>query len=252
MKKRVIIVFLVCIFISQIVSAGVFYTDVFFSDGFESYLLGQNTIQPNWVPQYGKRANVSFDDGDKALLIDSYSEYGGDRDIHVLLNRSELYPEKWKTTDFEFNYKVVDCNSTWKSTQKVTPQGASAYLYYFDPNNFIDVEFKINANDTFCGSGLAQISAFKRVDGISTAIIPYTTFNFTMDKTYKVNLVLDKLNSTNYNLNVNLDERLVSSSAKIGSTDIKGGRLLLENAGTKTYFDDVFVKVVRITKSRFK
>ena len=213
-----------------------------YRDNFQSYSLGINTLQPNWIPQYPLFVEVMNENNNKYVRLNSMSPIGGDRDLHIALNKTNIISPVPQNIDLQWSFKVTECNSTWKLIEGVTPQGANAYLYYNDPNNFIDVEFKIFANNTFCGSGNAQLSAFKRVNGISTPLIPYTTFSFLMNTTYAAKLTLKKLNNTHYNYTVYLDGVMLANSLKVALSDVMDGLLLLENAGTKTNFDSVIVK----------
>ena len=203
-------------------------------DNFSSYSIGFDTMKPNWIPQYPGLVMITNED---KMLINAYTEYGGDRDIHVELNINSI-PEAPNPINMAWRFKSMNCNQTWKDAQGVNPQPSSAYLYYYDPDNFIDVEFKAVGGVGTCGEGIAQISSFKRINGVSTALIPYTDYNFMFNRDYNVLLNLEDFNSTNYNLSIYLDGVIKASSVDILKNEIKEGAFLLESAGTMTLFDD--------------
>jgi hypothetical protein len=234
----VLVLFIVIIFFLGITSAA---TEFYFKDNFESYPLGYNTIYQKWIPQYASRVSIQQNNQGKYLLIDSLYPYQGDRDVHVAFKK-DFFASKRKKVRLTWDFKVVSCNETWKAAKGISPQGSSGYLYYNNPQDFISAEIKVFANSTFCGDGTAQISAFKRVNGTSSALIPYTTYSFEMNKTYNVKLGLEKENYTSYKISIYLDNSLIATSSKILVSDIKTGRFLLENGGTLTSFDNVVIR----------
>ncbi len=238
--RWVILLFLVIIIILflGITSAA---PEFYFEDNFENYSLGYNTTSAIWIPQYISRASIQQNNQGKYLLIDSLSPYQGDRDVHVTFN-SIFFTTKRKKVSLTWDFRVISCNETWKATKGISPQGSSGYLYYHSPQDFISAEIKVFANSTFCGNGTAQISAFKRVNGTSSALIPYTTYSFVMNKTYNVQLNLEELNYTSYKLSIYLNNSLIVNSSSILFSDIKAGRFLLENGGTLTSFDNIVIR----------
>ena len=230
MKKGVFIVFIVFILNSNYVIASVY------RDNFQAYKLGTNTLQPVWIPQYSSLVEVVRKDSNKFVRLNYLTPFNGDRDLHIELNRNIYQPK-----ELQWAFRVIACNSTWKKSESVTPQGASAYLYYYDENNFIDVEFKVYANSSYCGDGLAQLSAFKRVNRVSTPLIPYTRFPFIMNRWYRAKIEFIKYNLTHYNYTVYLDNTFLANSLNISLGEIKEGRVLLENGGTVSDFDEVSV-----------
>ena len=241
MKKAGVLLLLV-VYCSPLVFASHGGPNHGYRDNFQSYNLGINTLQPHWVPQYPLFVEVMDEKNNKFVRLNSMSSIGGDRDLHIVLNETNVISLIPQNIDLQWSFKVTDCNSTWKLVEGIAPQGANGYLYYHDPNNFVDGEFKIFANNSFCGSGNAQLSAFKRINGISTPLIPYTTFPFSMNTFYTARLSLKKLNSTHYNYTIYLNGDLLANSLKVALIDVSDGTLLLENAGTKTNFDSVIVK----------
>ncbi len=63
-----------------------------------------------------------------------------------------------------------------------------------------------------------------------------------MDKSYNPQVKLEKYNSTNYKLSIYLNNELMTFSNTIYKDDFPKGKILLENAGTITEFDDVVIK----------
>ncbi len=215
--------------------------EFYFEDNFENYSLGYNTTSATWIPQYISRVSVQQNNQGKYLLIDSLSPYQGDRDVHVSFN-NVFFTTKRKKVSLTWDFKVLSCNQTWKASKGISPQGSSGYLYYNNPQDFISAEVKVFANSTFCGNGIAQISAFKRVNGTSSALIPYTTYLFEMNKTYNIQLNMEEFNYTSYKLSIYLNNSLAATSNNIPVSDIKAGRFLLENGGTLTSFDNVVIR----------
>lgn len=205
-----------------------------FYDDFEQYSLGKLNTS-NWISQYSSRVNV-IDYDSKNLEINSLTEFQGDRDVHIELNNSNYPTQLFDNLIISWDFQVLECNSIWKVSQGVTPQGSSLYSYYSNDNNFISIEFKINANNLSCGSGTAQISAFKRENGITSPIIPYTTYSFIMNKTFNPVIQINKNNSNITNVLINLNNISIISSAFNYSTY---GKILFESGGTKTIFDNI-------------
>lgn len=238
--KRVVIVVILLFSVISFVKFASAATQFYFDDDFESYSLGYNTISPSWTPQYSSRVSIQKNNEGKYLQIDSFSPYGGDRDVHVAYNKI-FYPAKKKKVSLAWDFTVVSCNETWKATEGVTPQGSSGYLYYNNPQDFISAELKIKANATSCGNGAAQVSVFKRVNSISTPLVPYTTYYFAMNKNYHVKMLLGSVNLTTFKISIYLDDVLVASSENVLFSDVKSGKFLLENGGTITNFDNVVI-----------
>ena len=205
-----------------------------FYEDFEVYPLGKldTTI---WVPQYDPITHI-IESNSKELELNSFTEFRGDRDNHVQLNITN-FTKIYDNLKITFDFKALECNSTWKMTQGVTPQASSVYAYYSNEDNFISIEFKVKANNTFCGDGEAQISAFKRVNHISTSLIPFTTYNFSMNKTYRPILEINNTNNKT-TIYIQIDNRSIVSSEFDFSNN---GNILIENGGTKTIFDNVYI-----------
>ena len=237
MKKRGVQLVL---FILLICSANAYA--VKYKDNFQTYKVG-GSLEPNWIAQYPELVSIEVLEKNKFVRLNSYVPFMGDRDSHIEQNKIGSL-DLVKELSLMWDFWVEDCNPYWKLEEGVTPQGSSGYLYYNGPNNFLNAEFKINANQTTCGSGIGQISVFKRVNGISTPLIPYTTFNFMMDEKYEGKLVLEKIGSE-YLYFVYLDNKLVGSSI-LDVSDIKQGSILLENGGTITGFDNVVIRLEKV------
>ena len=178
MKKGVLL--LIVIFIC----ARVYAQEYVFSEDFESYNLGNDTMLPVWVPQYLGLASIVKEGTNKLLDLNCYSPYQGDRDIHVALNNYNLSDTLFDDSLSSWEFRVSACNSTWFSKYGIRPQGANIYLLYSDEDNFISVEYKVNATNNSCGAGEAQIAAFQRLNGVTNAIIPYRTYQFFMNQTF--------------------------------------------------------------------
>ena len=209
----------------------------FYSDDFSSYIVGNDTTKPNWIPQYTGFLNITSD----GIILSNYLiETNGDRDIHITLNKTDKIQDKIQNITMNWDYNTTDCNSSYFDTEGVSNIASSGYLFYNNTagDDFLSVEFKTFANVTGCFAGDAQISMFKRVNGVSTALIPFTQYVFAFNQTYQVKLTVEQLNSTNYNYTMYLDGILIRSTINISTSEIKDGSFLLENAGTKTYFDN--------------
>ena len=242
MKKEVMVV--AALFVISFTSFATASHKFSFYDNFESYALGYNTTLPKWIPQYSSRVSTQQNSEGKYLFIDSISPYQGDRDVHSSFYKI-FYPSKRKKISLEWDFTANSCNQTFKAVKGISPQASTGYLYYNNPQDFISAEFKVFANLTSCGNGVAQISAFKRVNGTSYSLIPYTTYSFEMNKTYTPKLVLESINYTSYKISVYLNGVLVAYSDKINPNELKSGQLLIENGGATTLFDNVRIKEYR-------
>lgn len=216
------------------------WSGTYLSENFDSYSIGNDTMRPTWVPQYYGLVNIT---PYNTMQVNAYRPFQGDRDIHVSINSSSV-PNIIRNVTFSFSYNITDCNQTWKGDENVTQQGATGYLFYNNTpgNDFLDAEFKMFSNNTSCTNGTAQLSSFKRVNGVSTALIPFTQFAQQMNKTLNVVMRFESYNSTNYNYTISLNGTVLASTLGVGINDIKAGPLLLESAGTITEFSNVSVK----------
>ena len=236
MRKRERLVFLFCLSLVFLISSSSAY---YFYDDFHSYPSGSNNLSPNWIPQYPQRVNISTIGVSKVLVMDTYTKFKGDRDNHILLNNSQKNLANSTKISANWSFSVDSCNSSWKREFGVSPQGSSVYFYYNNPQNFLSVEFKVFANTTDCGSGLAQISAFKRVNGTSSPLIPYSTYNFSLNKIYSPTVMLINSNSTYYFLISISNTRIISSN--VTKNEVMNGSFLLENSGVIGKFYSVEV-----------
>lgn len=211
-------------------------------DDFSSYVVGFDTVQPNWVPQYTARVNITTDGWMQLNYLDGNNS---DRDLHVTLNRSEI-SRGIQNLSIKFNYKVIDCNSTFRVIEGISPIGASGYLYYADGDNFISFESKVNGTDSTCGSGNALFNMYKRVGGTTVALLNNQAFTFNISDTYNISVNFTKINTTNFNYSVVVSNTsfyvIGNFSTNITVGDVKeGDAFLLENAGAVTQFDNVNV-----------
>ena len=230
MKKRLVIVLSIIVMILYSFS---FIYGFEYTDDFSSYDLGYDTFKPTWIPQYEGLISIG-NDSKNFMRIESLRPFEGDRDIHVKLNKNETI--NFTTLITEFDFLTSDCNDTWRMIKNISPQAASIYIDYYDEDNFVSVEYKINANDSYCGDGIAQITAFKRINGISINITPYTTYEFMMNNKYNAKIIAN-VNEDNWNLKIYLDDKLVRVTDFIFNKELKGD-FLLESAGTVTNFYD--------------
>lgn len=211
-----------------------FSKDIFLDD-FESFNVGQNNLPPTYIPQYASKVNITNSDT-KEIFINAYSSFGGDRDVHVELNRTDLFPDNSDTLSASVDYRVID----WNSTQVVTI-GNSIYLHYADGNNFLSGEWKVNK---VTGTGLAQLSTFKRVGGVSTTLCTGScpSFTTTINQTVNSKMTMIKYNSTNYNVTFYVNNIPLVSSTNVGINEVLPGKTLpMEATGTKVYYDNLNV-----------
>lgn len=213
-------------------------------DSFQSYSLGNTSFKGNWVPQYYSRVSISQDLTNKFLRIDSYVPFEGDRDVHVAFNKTFNYPAVPNRTAIRWDFFSEKCNPYWKNSEGVSPQAASLYLGFKDPSNFVSVEFKLNATSNSCGQGLGQVAIFKRVNGIAIPLNKYTVVPITTGKNYVGMVALKRIgNSEDYKIRVYLDNLLISESfVNISLRDFRDGKVLLENGGTITRFDNFYFR----------
>lgn len=201
-----------------------------------------NNTTPNWIPQYPAARWINVTTW-KTIHIDAYTEWQGDRDQHITLNTSTSnYDPTKRLISIEYQFNISACNSTWKLTQGVNPIGSAAYLYYADGDNFIDVEWKVNSNNSLCNATYSQLSVFKRFGGISTALIPFTQYYLITNRTYDARIDLMNWNATHYNITIWLNGTIIASSTNIEKVNVSNGYFLLEAAGTITDYDDITVK----------
>lgn len=211
-------------------------------DGFD-YTAGLlNNTTPNWVAQYNQPRWVNITPW-KTLRVDAIAEYQGDRDMHVALNVSAI-PTTSRKIVVQYQYNVSQCNSTFKVSQGINPIGSAVYLNYFDGDNFIDVEFKVNSNNTLCNGGLSQVSANKRIGGVTYSLLPFTQVWFITNRTYNVRVELATHNSTNYNMTIWFNGTVIASTTNISNGEIFDGQTLVENAGTVTDYDNITVALI--------
>ncbi|PIN90000.1 hypothetical protein COU57_04780 [Candidatus Pacearchaeota archaeon CG10_big_fil_rev_8_21_14_0_10_32_14] len=215
--------------------------DFYYRNNFESYSYGNVINYFDIFSQYPQRVNIVPRDRDKSLSINSLSPYNNDGDIHITYNKL-FTPAKNEKYIVSWEFEVESCNSSWVKIKKVTPQASSLYLYFNNIKDFLSVEFKVFANKDSCGNGKGQISAFKRTNGKTTSIIPYTSYDFELNKKFKPQVVLERINETDYIMTIYLKNREIVSSSYINIKEIKPGNILLENGGAKTYFDDFTIK----------
>jgi hypothetical protein len=213
-----------------------------FTDRFD-YTAGLiNNTTPNWIPQYPQARWVNITPW-KTMRIDAIAEFQGDRDIHAELNVSQI-PITSRNIVVQYQYNVSQCNSTFKLTQGINPIGSAVYLNYYDGNNFLDVEFKVNSNTTLCNGGLSQVSVNKRIGGVTYSLVPFTQVWFITNRTYNVRVELATHNSTNYNMTVWFNGSVIASTTNISHAEVFDGTVILENAGTVTDFDNVTVAII--------
>jgi hypothetical protein len=210
------------------------YTDSF------SYSAGTDTIKPNWIPQYN---GYTFSDGNRVLL-NYTSPTNGDRDLDITLNMSGLgLNNLTRPINMSWTFNVTACNQTYKDVYGVNPIASSGYMWLGDKtagNNFLSVEIKLLGGTGTCTAGAgSQISLFKRIGGVTTALIPFTTYTSAFNQTFNVTLSLTSFNSTNYNYSIWLNGVIKGSSTNISKSELNTtGWNIVEVAGTSTYYDN--------------
>lgn len=213
-------------------------TGIFEDFNYSAGLLNNTT--PRLVAQYNQPLWVNITDW-KTLRVNAYTEYQGDRDMHVALNDSNI-PTTTRDLVIEFTYNISDCNSSFKAIQGINPIGAAAYLNYKDGNNFLDVEFKVNSSNIVCTGGVSQISANKRINGNTFALLPFTQVALVLNRSYNARIELVLVNSTTYNMTIWHNNTIVGSSINISRSEVQDGQTLIEAAGTITEFDNLTVQ----------
>ena len=92
----------------------------FYSDDFSSYIVGNDTTKPNWIPQYTGFVNIT---SDGRMLSNYLIETNGDRDIHVTLNKTDRIQDKIQNITMNWDYNTTDCNSSYFATEGVSNSG---------------------------------------------------------------------------------------------------------------------------------
>ena len=214
-----------------------FNSDVF-TDDFESLIVGQGStfLLPNYIPQYSSKVSVT-DINTKEIYVDAYTPFGGDRDIHVELTKTNLFPLDLSRVNVSVDYKVVEWNTT--STVVI---GNAIYLHYVGGagSNFISGEWKVNK---LTGTGLAQLSTFKRVNGVSTTLCTGScpTFTSTIGQRINSKMEMYKEDENNYRVNFYTNNVLMVSNTVPISEVLPGKILPMEATATKVYYDNLEV-----------